>query len=137
MSGGRARSALVIEVSSGQAAFVCDLVRKLGFSPVWSSIDSAEAFADLNDHTPDALIVGVDVEPLDGIALAKTIRSAAEPAVKDLPIIFLTPNATERQVDEVRAIRRSALLVKPASLESLRTHLSLLMRNGRPPASDD
>ncbi|WP_159460252.1 response regulator [Tistlia consotensis] len=128
-------SALVVEASAGQARFTSDLMRGMGFDHVWVGVDSATAFADLHELTPDLLILAVDVEPLDGLALARTIRSAAQPAIRNVPIIFLTPHATEPQVSEVRAIRRSALLVKPPSPESLRNHIAMLMRTGKPGTS--
>lgn len=121
-------SALVIEASAGQASFVCDQVRCLGFDHVWAGTDSATAFADLHQLAPDLMILGVDVGPLDAFALACTIRSAAQPKLKGLPIIFLTPNATERQVAQVRDLKPSVLLVKPVTRDSLRRHIGALMR---------
>lgn len=128
-------SALVVESSAGQARFTCELMRGMGFDHVWAGVDSATAFADLHQLAPDLLVLAVDVEPLDGLALARTIRSAAQSQIRDLPIIFLTPHATERQVSEVREIRRSALLVKPPGRESLRNHIAALMRGGGPGAN--
>ncbi|MEX0759004.1 MAG: response regulator [Tistlia sp.] len=125
-------SALVVESSVGQARLVCDLMRGLGFAHVWAGTDSATAFADLHQLTPDLLVLAVDVEPLDGFALAQTVRSAAQAGLRDLPILFLTPNATEGQVAQVRAIARSILMLKPPSRDSLRSHIALLMRAGRP-----
>ena len=133
-------SALVVEASVGQARFVADLLRGLGFDHVWTGTDSATAFADLHQLAPDLLIVAVDAEPLDGFALARTVRSAAQAGVRDLPILFLTPNATEQQVAEVRAIPRSILLVKPPTRDGLQRHIALVMRApgrapGRAPAA--
>lgn len=124
-------SVLVVEASAGQARFVCDQMRGLGFDHVWPGTDSATAFADLHELVPDLLILAVDVEPLDGFALARTIRSAAQAKLRDLPIIFLTPHATETQVTEVRALKPSVLLVKPTTRESLRSHIAMLMRAER------
>lgn len=126
--------ALIVEASAGQARFVADLLRGLGFDHVWTGTDSATAFADLHQLAPDLLIVAVDADPLDGFTLARTVRSAAQADLKDLPILFLTPNATEQQVSQVRAIPRSILLVKPPTREGLQRHIALVMRApGRTP----
>ncbi len=128
-------SVLVVEASAGQARFAADLLREIGFDHIWTGTDSATAFADIHQLRPDLLVLAVDVEPLDGLTLAQTIRAAARDTLKDLPILFLTPFATEHQVREVREIRCSALLVKPAGPDSLRSHIARLVRGSPPPAT--
>lgn len=130
---GQARfpGALVIEANPAHGRLVGELMNSIGFEHVWVGMDSAKAFADLHELNPDLLVLAVEAVPLDGFTLARTVRAAAQAPLNELPIIFLTPNATEQQVSKVREVGRSALLVRPPTRENLRSHVALLQRTVR------
>ena len=75
------------------------------------------AKAILDGERPDLMILDVNMPEVNGIMMLEFIRQRAE--VKNLPVIMLSSEATDVQVDEAMAKGADAYITKPISLDEL------------------
>ena len=86
--------------------------------------DGAAALALLGTQPYDVLLTDLHMPGLDGVALARAVRSDPDPAVRQLPIIGLTADATGAQRERCGEAGMTELAVKPVSREQLERLLS-------------
>jgi two-component system, OmpR family, response regulator MprA len=93
-----------------------------------SAADGGEALASLERSTPDAVVLDVAMDGLDGIAVCRRIRAKG----LVLPVLLLT--ARDDVSDRVAGLDAGAddYLVKPFAVEELLARLRALLRRGRP-----
>ena len=56
---------------------------------------------------------------MDGLEAARTIRASSHPEAKSIPIVVLSANAFQEDIQRSRAAGMNAHLVKPVSAETL------------------
>ena len=121
---------LVVEDDPGVASL---LRRGLAFEgyEVSHVSDGGQALVSVRNQPPDLLILDVMLPVLNGIEVAKRIRSAeAQSGSKSLPILMLT--ARDGVPDRISGLDAGAddYLVKPFSLDELMARLRALLRRG-------
>ncbi|MFC7341338.1 response regulator transcription factor [Saccharopolyspora griseoalba] len=91
--------------------------------------DGQQALDHLVDNRPDAMVLDVMMPRLDGLEVARRLRSTGD----DLPILVLT--AREAVSDRVAGLDAGAddYLPKPFALEELLARLRALLRRAGPP----
>ncbi|MEB3366177.1 response regulator transcription factor [Saccharopolyspora mangrovi] len=91
--------------------------------------DGQQALDHLADNRPDAMVLDVMMPRLDGLEVARRLRSTGD----DLPILVLT--ARDAVSDRVAGLDAGAddYLPKPFALEELLARLRALLRRATPP----
>ncbi|MCO5223558.1 MAG: response regulator transcription factor [Thermomicrobiales bacterium] len=135
-TGVRPVTVLVVEDDPGVASL---LRRGLAFEgyDVSHVSDGAQALVSIRNQPPDLLILDVMLPVMNGIDVAKRIRSAeAQSGSKSLPILMLT--ARDAVPDRIAGLDAGAddYLVKPFSLDELMARLRALLRRGATSADD-
>lgn len=97
----------------------------LGFKEVFEAANGMEALQMLAKK-PNIIICDINMEPLNGFEFVKHVRSLAPPAC-DVPVIFLTGDAKEQQVQEAKNLAVNAYLLKPVTLDNLKGKLAKLL----------
>ncbi|GAA3365542.1 MULTISPECIES: response regulator transcription factor [Saccharopolyspora] len=94
--------------------------------------DGQQALDQLADQRPDAMVLDVMMPRLDGLEVARRLRSTGD----DLPILVLT--ARDAVSDRVAGLDAGAddYLPKPFALEELLARLRALLRRASPSADD-
>jgi two-component system response regulator MprA len=97
---------------------------------VSASADGGSALAALEQSVPDLVVLDVAMPGLDGLAVARRIRSKG----LALPVLLLT--ARDSVSDRVKGLDAGAddYLVKPFASEELLARVRALLRRGREPA---
>jgi two-component system response regulator MprA len=97
---------------------------------VSASPDGGSALAALEQSVPDLVVLDVAMPGLDGLAVARRIRSKG----LALPVLLLT--ARDSVSDRVKGLDAGAddYLVKPFAPEELLARIRALLRRGREPA---
>ncbi len=90
----------------------------LGFNTIFEAASGEEAIQ-LLEKSPDIIICDINMQPLNGFAFARHVRSLAPPD-RYVPIIFLTGDAKEQQVQEAKDLAVNAYLLKPVTLDNLK-----------------
>ena len=132
----RAVKVLVVEDDPGVASL---LRRGLAFEgyEVAHVSDGGQALISIRNQPPDLLILDVMLPVMDGIGVARRIRSAeAQSGSKPLPILMLT--ARDGVPDKIAGLDAGAddYLVKPFSLDELMARLRALLRRGATSADE-
>lgn len=127
---------LIVEDDPGVASL---LRRGLAFEgyEVSHVADGAQALTSVRNDPPDLMILDVMLPVMNGIDVARRIRSAeAQSGSKSLPILMLT--ARDGVPDRIAGLDAGAddYLVKPFSLDELMARLRALLRRGATSADE-
>ncbi|HVT18336.1 MAG TPA: Hpt domain-containing protein [Thermoanaerobaculia bacterium] len=125
---------MIVDDSLSVRQVVSGLMRQVGWSSV-AARDGLEAVELLQSgrRLPDALVVDVEMPRMDGYELLATLRR--EPALRGLPVVFLTSRAGEKHRARALDLGADAYLVKPYDDRQLLATLRRLARQEAPPAS--
>ena len=117
-----ARTILVVEDDSDQRELIKLYLLKAGYE-VNSVANGLEAAASCLTVTPDLIISDVRMPLMSGFEMIKILKS--EPAMKDIPVIFVTASAEGRERGgELGAIEYLTKPFKPeALLQAVAKHL--------------
>jgi two-component system chemotaxis response regulator CheY len=120
---------LVVDDFASIRDFVCETLQRKGYETIGAS-NGNEAFTLLVD-TPDVNLVLTDYNMPDctGFELLKKIK--ANPAVANVPVIFLT---TESSPDKMRAAKEAGLnawIKKPYRAETFFAQIENSINNGQ------
>ncbi len=88
---------------------------------VLTAKDGVDAMMLLEEHTPDLMLLDIEMPRMDGFEVATRIRN--DERLKDLPIIMITSRTGQKHRDRAMAIGVNEYLGKPyqesALLESI------------------
>ena len=123
---GPRRKILVVDDVVGNRAMLVDMLTPLGFD-VQQAGNGAEALQRLHESSADLVLLDTVMAVMDGLETTRRLREST--AWKQLPVIAVSANASNRDRGECLAAGASAFLSKPidkeALLEQLRLHLQL------------
>jgi len=106
------------------------MVKLLGFK--FRSFDGARpaARALLQGERPALLLMDINMPEVSGLELLEFVRS--RPALKKLPILMLSANATDTDIELAMRAGAQGYLIKPVSLEELQHILRSVLGYDRP-----
>ena len=122
---------LVVEDEPALATLLRYNLEKEGFS-VAEAHDGEEAFLQLAERIPDAILLDWMLPQISGLEICRQIRRA--PRWRTLPVVMLTAKGEE--TDRVRGLEGGAddYVAKPFSVTELIARLKALLRRSRPTA---
>jgi len=85
------------------------------------------AKAVLDGSQPDLLILDINMPEVNGIMMLEFVRQ--RPEVQNLPVIMLSSEATDLQIDEAINKGADAYVTKPVTLEELEQAMKTAFRN--------
>ncbi len=103
------------------AAYIQRLLQEQGYD-VQALSNGRQALAAVRANKPDLLVTDVMMPELDGFGLLKAVRG--DPALRDLPVIFLSARAGEEAKVEGLDAGADDYLVKPFSARELLARVS-------------
>jgi CheY-like chemotaxis protein len=122
---GARRSLLVVDDHPTQRQMLAGMLLPLGFE-VREAATGAECIESVLAQRPDAVLLDVTMDDIDGWETARRIRARG---VADMPIIMVSANAFENRLDKLQAAGAQAFVDKPviesALLVALQQHLVL------------
>lgn len=110
---GTRRTLLVVDDQPVQRQMLAGMLMPLGFD-VREAASGTECLASLHESVPDAILLDITMDDMDGWIVAKRIRAAG---YTDVPIVMVSANVFENQVQRLRAAQCQGFIVKPV-LES-------------------
>jgi len=81
------------------------------------ALDGEEALSIVNDERPLAVLLDIVMPGIDGFEVCR--RMKADPALAEIPVIFLSGNDSEEDREQGRAAGGTDYLVKPLSPEAV------------------
>ena len=93
--------------------------------------DGKQALDEFTKNPPgtyDAILMGIMMPVMDGIAATKAIRSLTRPDAKTIPILAMTANAFEEDAKQCFAAGMNAHIAKPIDMEFLEKTLQRIYK---------
>jgi CheY-like chemotaxis protein len=81
---------------------------------------------------PDLVITDLEMEPVGGLELIRTIRTSQDSADPYVPILVVTSYADRQRVTAARDAGATEILAKPVSIKALYDRLVWILENPRP-----
>ncbi|CAO3418255.1 response regulator [Azospirillum doebereinerae] len=116
-------SVLVVEDEAFTRMVLVRMLSGLGVSAVHQAGDGGAGLAAVAAHDPDLILCDVEMQPLDGFAFLRALRSGENRRHAALPVVFMTNRADQDRLTEARACGADAILAKPATPDTLRRAL--------------
>lgn len=101
---------LVVEDNPMNMELVCDLLETQSHSVLQASSGS-EMLGHLKEHTPDLILMDIQLPGMDGLELTRIIRS--DPKTKAIPVIALTAHAMKGDEERILEQGCSGYISKP------------------------
>ncbi|KAA0950303.1 response regulator [Pseudomonas sp. ANT_H14] len=101
---------LVVDDSVTVRKVTSRLLERNGMN-VLTAKDGIDAIALLEEHTPDLMLLDIEMPRMDGFEVALQVRN--DPRLKDLPIIMITSRTGQKHRDRAMAIGVNDYLGKP------------------------
>jgi chemosensory pili system protein ChpA (sensor histidine kinase/response regulator) len=107
---------MVVDDSLTVRKFTTRLLTREGFEVI-TARDGVDALKVLTDHTPDAILLDIEMPRMDGFEFAKTMKSDAKSA--HIPIIMITSRTADKHRNRARELGVDAFLGKPYQEDEL------------------
>ena len=115
---------LLVEDNVMNREIAARLIRHIGYNV--DRAEDGEQACDILEHGHmlyDAVLMDIRMPVLDGYAATRKIRESTDPAVRSIPIIAMTADAFDEDIDKAREAGMNAFISKPVELETLRSVL--------------
>jgi len=123
---------LIIDDSRYARSFIKSALNSFGARQVVEASDAPEGIQIMQERKIDLVLADYDMQPMDGIAFTRLVRSGEVPHCRDIPIVMVSGAA---DMDTVMLARNSGInefLAKPVSAESLFRRVRNVLLNPRP-----
>ena len=99
---------------------------QLGGMEVVEAAGGAEGVRKARDENPDVILLDMMMPAMDGAATLAALR--AQPATATTPVIFLTAKARGTEIERLRALGATGVLIKPFDPRKLSTDIRALIK---------
>lgn len=100
-------------------------------TPAMNGQEAVDTFGENPPGTFDMIIMDVMMPVMDGITAAKTIRAMERPDAREIPIIAMTANAYEEDIQKTHDAGMNAHLLKPIDIDLMLKTLSMFYSAGQ------
>ncbi len=113
---------LVVDDFPTMRRIIVNLLKELRFSNIEEADDGASALPMLREGGFDLVVTDWDMPKMTGIELLTKLR--ADPALRDLPVLMATAEATREQIMQAAQAGVSGYIVKPFAASTLREKIA-------------
>jgi two-component system chemotaxis response regulator CheY len=106
---------LIVEDDRFMRITVKAIVAAAGRFVFEEATDGTDALGKLADFRPDLVLCDVGMAPMGGIAFVEALRALPDEALRGIPVIMLTADATESTILTAARFQISGYLLKPVS----------------------
>ena len=123
---------LVAEDNKPMRGLVREILEALGVGTILEAADGQAALRLLGMHAVDIVILDWNMEPMDGMALTRQIRTSPESADQFVPIIMLSGHTERARVLAARDAGVTEFMAKPVSVKALCARVNAIIDAPRP-----
>lgn len=128
----RVSTVMVVDDSVTVRKVTTRFLEREGFN-VLTAKDGIDAMRMLQDHTPDLMLLDIEMPRMDGFEVTRLVRSTQR--LKDLPIVMITSRTGEKHRERALSMGADNYLGKPYQEDVLVDLVRSLLRRGRVPVS--
>lgn len=122
------KTALIADDEEMNVMLCKTILEKWGMKTIYAR-DGSEALEKFNTAGFDVVLLDVQMPLMSGIEVAKKIRSSADPAKRNIPLIALTANVYSNQQEEMQSAGFSEVIFKPFKERELFDSMKKLLLN--------
>ena len=108
------------------------LLCALGVMEMAEATDGAQAFSVMKTFEPDIILIGWEMQPLDGLDFVKLVRTGDDSPNQYVSMIMVTGHSEQNKVTQARDAGINEMLIKPLSARTLFTHIRAVIERPRP-----
>lgn len=123
---------LLVEDNIHMRALIRAMLQAFGIRGIRDANNGEQAIEEMRQYTPDIVITDWVMEPVDGIALTRYIRSDDSSPDNFMPVIMVTGHTQEWRVLQARDAGVTEFLAKPVSGEALYQRIQTVIDKPRP-----
>ncbi len=124
---------LVVDENEHMRTLIKDVLRTLGVETIVTAIDGESAIKAIDkEQSPDIILTGYAMEPMNGMDFVKAIRASAAGVEPTTPVVMMTSYTERRYVQEARDAGIDEFVAKPFSTKSLYTRIASIIQHRRP-----
>lgn len=125
-------SMLIVDDNKPTRVMLGRMLRSMGVRDIYEAETAEQALADMRGALPDILLLDHRMEGMDGIALAKFVRTAGDSPNPYLPIIMISAHSEQKNVVAAREAGINEYVAKPVSVAILADRLCAVIERARP-----
>jgi CheY-like chemotaxis protein len=125
-------SVLVVDDNSNMRQILSAILKSFGVRDIFEADDGLQALRILNSREVDIVFTDLMMQPVDGLAFVKWIRSSPASPCQYVPIVMMTGHATQRSLNEARMAGVTEFLAKPLTARGVLHRLNEVISNPRP-----
>jgi CheY-like chemotaxis protein len=131
-SGLEAVRVLVVDDNAHMRSIVSTMLHSFGIRMIREAKDGAEAIEVLSRWPADLAICDFLMEPTDGVAFTKQVRTAPDSPNPYLPVVMLTGHSELARVVDARDAGVTEFVVKPLTAKALVDRINAVIFKPRP-----
>lgn len=128
----RSVSVLVIDDNSNMRKILGTMLKSFGIRDIREAEDGLHALRVLSGREADVIFTDLMMQPVDGLAFIRWIRTSSASPCPFVPILMITGHATQRSLTEARMAGVTEFLAKPLTARGVMHRLNELINNPRP-----
>lgn len=118
------KSILLVDDQAFVRRLVARMLDDIKDLQLYDATDGADAIRKLSINQIDAVLLDINMRPVNGLEALKAIRIGVGAAPRNIPVTMLTTVSDERAVRTAIELDANGFIVKPASLSSLLKRLA-------------
>jgi len=122
---------LIVEDNKFMQTVVRRVLSTLGAEDIQECADGADALKIMKTFPADIIITDWAMEPIDGIELTRSIRTASDSPNPYIPIIMLTAYSEMNRIVEARDAGVNEFVIKPISVNTLFSRIQAVIDKPR------
>lgn len=123
---------LIVDDNQHMRSLVRTILESLGVSQIVEARDGAHALEKMGQSQIDLIITDWNMDPLDGLALTRHLRTSPESPDQFVPVIMLSGHTERARVMQARDAGVTEFMAKPVSARSLYARIVSIIENPRP-----
>jgi CheY-like chemotaxis protein len=112
-------SVLVVEDNKVNQLLVKGVLKKFGFARIDTADDGQDAFRKLESNLFDLVLMDIQMPGMDGYEVTRAIRANVNERIRNIPVIALTGDASEKEKQKATQAGMNGYVVKPYTPEEL------------------
>ena len=122
-------SVLIVEDNQVNQLLIKNMLKKFGFTYLDTAINGRSALDKLKVNHYDVVLMDIQMPDLDGYEITKEIRLRLGKEIRNIPVIAITADASEKEKAKAKEVGMDDYIVKPYSHEEL---FSVLLKYVQP-----
>ena len=123
---------LVVDDNEHLRDLLVGMLKGIAIEQIREASNGLDALRLLKHWTADLAFVDLQMQPMDGIELTRTVRAAPDSPNPYLPILLLTGHSQLGRVTEARDAGVNEVLVKPLNSKTMVERLKWVIKHQRP-----